>query len=39
VASTVSEFGTYITTLALQVLIVVTLDGSATDVGLVSSAR
>jgi MFS family permease len=38
-ASTVSEFGTYVTTLALQVLIVVTLDGSATDVGLLNSAR
>ena len=38
-ASTVSEFGTSVTTLALQVLVVVTLDGSATDVGLVNSAR
>lgn len=38
-ASTVSQFGTYVTTLALQVLIVVDLDGSATDVGLVGSAR
>jgi predicted MFS family arabinose efflux permease len=39
VASTVSGFGTSVTTLALQVLIVVTLHGSATDVGLVSAAR
>ena len=38
-ASTVSDFGTYITTLALQVLVVTTLAGSATDVGLVNAAR
>lgn len=38
-ASTVSGFGTYVTTVALQVLIVVTLDGTATDVGAVTSAR
>ena len=38
-ASTVSDFGTYVTTVALQVLVVVTLDGSATDVGVVSAAR
>lgn len=38
-ASTVSGFGTYVTTVALQVLIVVTLSGSATDVGAISSAR
>jgi len=35
----VSDFGTYITTLALQVLIVVTLHGTAADVGWVSAAR
>jgi hypothetical protein len=39
VAATVSDFGTAVTTLALQVLVVVTLDGSATEVGLVSAAR
>ncbi|MGH7022929.1 MAG: MFS transporter [Caulobacteraceae bacterium] len=38
-ASSVSDFGTYITTLAIQVLIVVDLRGSAADVGLVSAAR
>lgn len=38
-AFTLSEFGTYITTVALQVLLVVDLNGSATDVGLVNSAR
>lgn len=38
-AETVSQFGTYITTLALQVLVVLTLKGTATDVGLVSAAR
>ena len=38
-AETVSEFGTYITTLALQVLVVVTLQGTATDVGLLNAAR
>lgn len=38
-AETVSEFGTYITTLSLQVLVVVTLSGSATDVGLLNAAR
>jgi MFS family permease len=38
-ASTVSSFGSYVTTLAVQVLIVLTLDGGATGVGLVSSAR
>ncbi|WP_348787683.1 MFS transporter [Leifsonia sp. NPDC080035] len=37
-AYTVSAFGSYVTSLALQVL-VVALDGSATDVGLVSAAR
>lgn len=39
VAETVSGFGTYVTTIALQVLVVLTLDGSAADVGLVSAAR
>ena len=34
-ASTVSDFGTPITTLAIQVLVVTTLSGSAADVGLV----
>lgn len=38
-ASTVSDFGTFITTLALQVLVVTTLAGSATEVGLVNAAR
>lgn len=38
-ASTVSDFGTYVTTVALSVLIVVTLDGSAFDQGLVNAAR
>lgn len=38
-ASTVSDFGTYLTTVALSVLILVTLDGSAFDQGLVNAAR
>lgn len=38
-ASTVSDFGTYVTALALQVLIVVTLGATATEVGIVSAAR
>ncbi|HEV7654771.1 MAG TPA: MFS transporter [Mycobacteriales bacterium] len=38
-ASTVSGFGSQITTLAIQVLIVTTLAGSAADVGLVNAAR
>jgi len=38
-ASTVSAFGSYITGLALQVLVVVTLKGTATDVGLLNAAR
>lgn len=38
-AATVSGFGTYVTTLAIQVLVVVTLDQGAAGVGLVSSAR
>jgi len=39
VASTVSAFGTYVTTVALQVLVVDDLGGSATDVGLLNAAR
>ena len=38
-ASTVSDFGTYITTLALSVLILVTMNGTALDQGLVNAAR
>jgi MFS family permease len=38
-AGTVSEFGTYVTTIALQVLVVLTLSGTATDVGLVNASR
>lgn len=38
-AQTVSEFGSYITTLALQVLVVVTLHGSAADVGFLNASR
>ncbi len=38
-AATVSAFGTYVTTLAVQVVVVVTLHDGATGVGLVSSAR
>jgi len=38
-ASTVSDFGTYLTTVALSVLILVTLNGSAFDQGLVNAAR
>lgn len=38
-AETVSGFGSYITTLALQVLVVLTLKGTATDVGLINAAR
>jgi MFS family permease len=38
-AETVSGFGTYVTTLALQVLVVVRLHGSAAEVGVVSAAR
>ncbi|MDQ1525833.1 MAG: hypothetical protein QOG18_446 [Microbacteriaceae bacterium] len=38
-AYTVSGFGTYVTTLALQVLVVLTLSGSAADVGLLNAAR
>jgi len=38
-AATVSGFGTYVTTLAIQVLIVVTLHEGAAGVGLVNAAR
>jgi len=38
-ASSVSELGRYVTTLALQVLVVTTLHGSASQVGLVNAAR
>lgn len=38
-AQTVSEFGSYITTIALQVLVVVTLHGSAADVGSLNASR
>jgi len=38
-AYTVSGFGSYVTTLALQVLVLITLDGTATDAGLLNGAR
>jgi len=38
-ASAVSDFGSYITTIALQVLVVLTLDGSAADVGFLNASR
>jgi MFS family permease len=38
-AETVSGFGTYITTIALQVLVVLTLGGRAFDVGLLNASR
>ena len=38
-ASTVSDFGSYITTLAISVLVLVTLDGTAFDQGLVNASR
>ena len=38
-AESVSQFGTYFTTVAIQVLIVANMHGSAADVGLVSGAR
>jgi MFS family permease len=38
-AATVSSFGSYVTTLAIQVLVVLTLHGGAAQVGLVSAAR
>jgi MFS family permease len=39
VGESVSSFGTYVTLLALQVLVLVTLHGDAEDVGWLSSAR
>lgn len=39
VASTISGFGTYITSLALQVLVVVNLQGSTVDVGWINASR
>lgn len=39
IGETVSSFGTYVSALALQVLILVTLDGNAQDVGWVNSCR
>ena len=36
---TVSSFGSYVTALALQTLVVLTLDGDAQDVGWVNAAR
>lgn len=38
-ASTISDFGTYITSVALAVLVLVTLGGTAQDQGWVSAAR
>ena len=39
IASTVSEFGTYVTSIAISVIVVVTLDGGSAAVGLISAAR
>lgn len=39
IASTVSDFGTHITAIAISVIVVLRLDGGAADVGLVSAAR
>ncbi|WP_237685548.1 MFS transporter [Arthrobacter sunyaminii] len=38
-ASTVSDFGTYVTTVALSVLILVTMNGTALDQGIANAAR
>ncbi len=38
-ADAVSGFGTYVTLFALQALVVLTLDGTATDVGWLNAAR
>ncbi|WP_188037818.1 MFS transporter, partial [Actinotalea sp. JY-7885] len=38
-AATASAFGSYVTVLAVQVLVVEVLDGDAVDVGLVNAAR
>ena len=35
----ISGFGTWVSLLALQTLVVLTLDGGATETGLLSSAR
>ena len=37
-ASAVSDFGSYITTITLQVLVVLTLDGSAAEVGFLNAS-
>jgi MFS family permease len=39
ISTTVSDFGTYVTTVALQVLVVTDLHASATEVGIVNAAR
>ena len=38
-ATAVSGLGTYVTLFALQALVVLTLDGTATDVGWLNAAR
>lgn len=38
-AETVSDFGSYVTTISLQVLVLGTLHGTASDVGLLNGAR
>ena len=38
-ADAVSGFGTYVTLFALQTLVVLTLHGSATDIGWLNAAR
>lgn len=39
IVSTISDFGAYITTLALQILVIVNLSGSTIDVGWISASR
>ena len=39
IASTVSDFGTYVTSIAISVIVVLTLDGGSADVGLINAAR
>lgn len=39
IASTVSDFGTYVTTIGISVIVVLRLGGGSTAVGLVSAAR
>ena len=39
IASTVSDFGTYVTSIAISVIVVLTLDGGSADVGMISAAR